>query len=69
MFSFGIGAGSQRNCAIGRSASKHGAVRHNPASTLAKRPECRTDGRIRYSHERSLLPRGAVNGEPESCSA
>ena len=69
MSSFGIGAGSQRNCAIGNSCSWHGAVRHSPASTFAKRPECFTDGLIRYSHERSLLPRGAVNGEPESCSA
>jgi hypothetical protein len=36
---------------------------------LAKRPECFTDGLIRYSQERSLLPRGAVNGEPDNCSA
>ncbi len=69
MSSLGIGAGSQRNCAIGSSTSWHGAVRHSPASALAKRPECLTDGRIRYSHERSLLPRGAVKGEPDSCSA
>ncbi len=36
--------------AIARSASRcswHGAVRHSPASTLAKRPECFTDGRMR----------------------
>ena len=66
---FGIGAGSQRNCAIAQSTSRHGALRHSPASTLAKRPECFTDGLIRYSHERSLLPRGAVNGEPDNCSA
>jgi len=57
MSSFGIGAGSQRSCAIGNSYSWHGAVRHNPASALAKRPECLTEGRMRYSHDRSLLPR------------
>ena len=66
---FGIGVGSQRSCSIAISCSWHGAVRHSPASTFAKRPECFTDGRIRYSQERSLLPRGAVNGEPDSCSA
>ena len=40
-------AGSQRSCAIGNSCSWHGAVRHSPASALANRPECRTDGRMR----------------------
>ncbi|MHC2466940.1 hypothetical protein ACVIHD_005952 [Bradyrhizobium embrapense] len=69
MSCFGIGAGSQRSCAIGMSYSWHGAVRHSPLSALANRPECRTDGRMRYSHERSLVPRGAVNGEPDNCSA
>src|SRR3979411_1956183 len=44
MSSFGIGAGSQRNCAIGNSYSWHGAVRHNPASAFANRPECLTAG-------------------------
>ena len=65
----GSGSGSQRSCAIGRSYSVHGAVRQCPLSTLVKRPECFTDGRLRYSHERSLVPRGAVNGEPDNCSA
>lgn len=30
---------------------------------------CPTDGRIRYSHVRLLLPRGTVNAVPDSCSA
>ena len=30
---------------------------------------CIAAGRMRYSQERSFWPRGAVNGEPESCSA
>src|SRR4030088_1829810 len=64
--SFGIGAGSQRNCAMGNSCSWHGAVHHRPASTSVKRPECFTDGLMQYSHERSFLPRGPVNGDPES---
>jgi hypothetical protein len=46
-----------------------GAVFHSAIAVLAKRPVWRTEGRMRYSHERSLAPRGAVNGEPDSCSA
>src|ERR1700745_645986 len=67
--SFGSGVGSQRSCAIGRADSWHGGERHSPASTFLKRPECFTEGRMRYSQERSLVPRGAVKGEPDNCSA
>src|ERR1700722_20641103 len=61
MSAFGIGVGSQRNCWTTISCSWHGADRHSPASTFAKRPECLTDGLIRYSHDRSLLPGGALD--------
>ena len=39
------------------------------AATGLKWPQWATLGRIRYSQDRSLLARGAVNGEPLSCSA
>ena len=67
--SAGIGIGSQRIGAIGSSTSGAGAVRQKPASTFENSPQCTTVGRMRYSQERSLVVRGAVNGEPESCSA
>ncbi len=65
----GIAIGSQRSGAIGISHSMHGAVRHRPGSAFAKRPRCCTVGRMRYSHDHSFEARGAVNGEPLSCSA
>ena len=65
----GIGSGSHRSGAIGISTSGAGAVRHSPMSVFSNRPQWLTVGRMRYSQERSLVVRGAVNGEPESCSA
>ena len=44
---FGIGVGAQRNCPIGRSVSRCGAVRISPPSIFWNRPVCRTVGRMR----------------------
>ena len=44
-----------------------GADRNNGASTAVNRVVCLTLGRIRYSHDRSLVPRGAVKADPLSC--
>ena len=68
-FSSGIGSGLQRCGAGGSSISAHGAVRQKRASIGSNRPQFPTVGRMRYSHERLLLARGAVKGEPLSCSA
>src|SRR6478672_2695761 len=65
----GMATGSHRMGPMGTSTSVSGALRHRPASTLLNLPQCRTVGRIRYSQDRSLLVRGAVNGDPLSCSA
>lgn len=46
-----------------------GAVFQCGTSMRRNRPVCLTEGRMRYSHDRSFSPRGAVKGEPESCSA
>ena len=43
----GSGIGSQRIGAGGISTSAQGAVRHRPASALAKRPQLATVGRMR----------------------
>src|SRR6478736_1804390 len=67
--SSGIAIGSQRIGARGASASEAGAVRQSPMSTFSNSPQWFTVGRMRYSHERSLVVLGAVNGEPLSCSA
>src|SRR6516165_5740451 len=69
---FGIGKGFQRIWAIGTGGASSGAERQYATSsawTGVKRPQWATLGRIRYSHDRLLLARGAVNGEPLSCSA
>src|SRR6476620_4416776 len=69
-FSRGIGTGLQRNWLIGRSCSAvEGAVFQYGSVVLRNLVPCCTDGRMRYSQERSLAPRGAVKGEPDSCSA
>src|SRR5664279_3760143 len=69
MDSGGTGIGFHRNGPGAISHSVSGALRQKPESTFRNRPQCRTVGRIRYSHDRSLLVRGAVNGEPLNCSA
>ena len=67
--SAGIAIALHRIGAIGSSTSWQGADRHRPMSAFSKRPKCATVGRMRYSQERSLVVRGAVKGEPLSCSA
>ena len=52
-----------------RPRSRAGAVCQYGIAIFSNRPTCFTEGRMRYIQERSLAPRGAVNGEPESCSA
>ena len=55
--------------ANGVSISDAGAVRQARTSTFSNSPQWFTVGRMRYSHERSFVVLGAVNGEPLSCSA
>src|ERR1700756_4384230 len=75
---FGTGSAFQRIWAIGTGGASSGAERQcatpwvGPLGSVAtgrKWPQWATLGRIRYSQDRLLLARGAVKGEPLSCSA
>src|ERR1044071_153120 len=65
--SSGIGIGSQRSCVgdVGTSSNEP----RTSFGSIAANGSCSTLGRIRYSHERFCMCRGAVNGDPENCSA
>ena len=66
----GAATGPQRNCPrLSEWSPRHGAVFQSASASAVKRRVWRTLGRIRYSQERSLEPRGAVKGEPDNCSA
>src|SRR3954447_6525881 len=73
-----IGSGSQRIWAMGGIGASSGADLQyltdsvgvpSSVDTRVKSPQCATLGGIRYSQERSLVARGAVKGDPLSCSA
>ena len=63
----GIGSGLQRSWFGG------GATPVKPATTwplpISSNGPCMAAGRMRYSQERRLWPRGAVKAVPEICSA
>jgi hypothetical protein len=63
----GIGSGFQRIW-FGDAGTSSNALTIAPASS-GSNGRCIADGRIRYSHERRLSARGAVNAVPLSCSA
>ena len=63
----GFGNGSQRSW-LGGVGTSPKRLTMRPLSIRAK-GRCIAAGRIRYVQERRLDPRGAVNAEPESCSA
>ena len=72
----GIAHGSQRIWSGWTAASLLATVKSEIRAALspavpssASNGTCCTDGRVRYSHERWLWSRGAVNAVPLSCSA
>ena len=70
--SAGIGSGSQRSWfgGVGGTSAKFAtSFARSLAPLICVNGLCTAAGRIRYSHERRLWPRGAVNAVPDSCSA